>query len=231
MFWKKPRASDSTLQLQDMTESPPFHPFPTSTSSPQSNNTTTMATNLAEIDPTPSSPPKSSSSKKSTLVPPAAASPIDPCSLAQRRYFIGADAVLSRAKTLSIAGKTEGPRFQPQPGMCAHLPEKTATFKFFGSFKNYSTGHYTIHWRVKALSDFYVPNGLHFVVKISYDTEPDISGTLDVILPPHKLNTLGMFSFIPCCRVVTTSKLVKTKTHSLFISTETRSGSMAQLDA
>ncbi|KAF9293473.1 hypothetical protein BGZ88_005316 [Linnemannia elongata] len=150
-----------------------------------------MATNLAEIDPTPSSPPKSSSSKKSTLVPPAAASPIDPCSLAQRRYFIGADAVLSRAKTLSIAGKTEGPRFQPQPGMCAHLPEKTATFKFFGSFKNYSTGHYTIHWRVKALSDFYIPNGLHFAVKISYDTEPDISGTLDVILPPHKLNTLG----------------------------------------
>ncbi|KAG9071794.1 hypothetical protein KI688_006010 [Linnemannia hyalina] len=159
-----------------MTESP--------TSSPQSNHTTIMATSLAEIDPTPSSPPKSSSSKKSTLVLPAAASPIDPCSLAQRRYFTGSDAVLSRAKTLSIAGKIE-------PGMSAHLPENTATFKFFGSFKNYSTGHYTIHWRVKALPDFHIPNGLHFVVKISYDTEPDISGTLDVILPPHKLNTIG----------------------------------------
>ncbi|KAF8942380.1 hypothetical protein BGZ47_006548 [Haplosporangium gracile] len=191
MFWKKSRASDSTLQLQDMAESPHMNPVLTSSSSTQPNHTAIMATNLAEIDASPSKNPKSPSSKKSTLVPLAAASPIDPCSLAQRRYFTGADAVLSRAKTLSIAGKTESPRFQPQPDMCAHLPEKTAAFKFFGNFKNYNTGHYTLHWRVKALPEFYIPNGLHFVVKISYDTEPDISGTLDVILPPHKLNTLG----------------------------------------
>ncbi|KAF9133445.1 hypothetical protein BGW39_009756 [Mortierella sp. 14UC] len=126
--------------------------------------------NLAEINP-PGSPPKSSFSKKLTRVPPTtAAEPANPCSVAQRRYFTGAEAVLSRAKTLSIAGKTE---------------------YFFGHFKDYSTGYYVVHWRVKALQDFYIPNGLHFVVKITYDSEPDISGTLDVILPGHKLNTLG----------------------------------------
>ncbi|KAF9088826.1 hypothetical protein BGX23_007096 [Mortierella sp. AD031] len=191
MFWKKQRASDLTLQLQDMTESPPMGPFATSTSasSPKSDYTP-MAANLAEIDQPSSPPPKSFSSKKSAPIPPAVA-PINPCSFAQRRYFNGADAVLTRAKTLSINGRAESPRFRHQPEMCAHLPEKTSAFKFFGSFKNYGTGHYTVHWRVKVLQDFYIPNGLHFVVKIMYDTEPDISGSLDVILPAHKLNTLG----------------------------------------
>ncbi|KAF9908496.1 hypothetical protein EC991_009760 [Linnemannia zychae] len=166
-----------------------MNPFVTSSSgsSPRSNHTPMV--NLAEID-SPTSSAKLPFSRKPTVVPPTE-EPDNPCSVAQRRYFTGTDAVLSRAKTLSIAGKTEGPRFQPQPDMCAHLPEQTAAFKFFGHFKNYSTGHYTVHWRVKALQDFYIPNGLHFVVKITYDTEPDISGTLDVILPAHKLNTLG----------------------------------------
>ncbi|OAQ34655.1 hypothetical protein K457DRAFT_13874 [Linnemannia elongata AG-77] len=148
-----------------------MNPFATSSSgsSPWSNHTPMV--NLAEIDP-PSTPL------------------ISPCSIAQRRFFMGADAVLSRVKILSIIGKAKGPRFRPLPDMCAHLPNKTTAFKLFGHFKNYDTGHYLVHWRVKALQDFYIPNGLHFVVKITYDTEPDNSGTLDVILPAHKLNTL-----------------------------------------
>lgn len=41
--------------------------------------------------------------------------------------------------------------------------------QLFGHFENYDTGHYLVHWRVKALQDFCIPNGLHFVVKITYD--------------------------------------------------------------
>ncbi|KAG0274449.1 hypothetical protein BGZ95_009790 [Linnemannia exigua] len=82
------------------------------------------------------------------------------------------------------------PNFQPQPDMCAQLPEQTTAFKFSGCFKNYDTGHYLVHWRAKALQDFNIPSGLHFIVKIVYETEPDISGTLDAILPAHKLNIL-----------------------------------------
>ncbi|KAG0346944.1 hypothetical protein BG004_000472 [Podila humilis] len=58
-------------------------------------------------------------------------------------------------------------------------------------FRNYSPGYYNVHWRVKATKDFNIPNGLHFVVNVKYNTEPDISGSLDVIMPPHRLNVLA----------------------------------------
>ncbi|KAF9174976.1 hypothetical protein BGX20_008912 [Mortierella sp. AD010] len=77
-----------------------------------------------------------------------------------------------------------------RPDIVAHIPIKTSAFKFVANFPDFSTGHYTIGWRVKATKDFCIPNGLHFVVNVSYDTEPDISGTLDVIMPAHKLNML-----------------------------------------
>ncbi|KAF9336581.1 hypothetical protein BG006_008147 [Podila minutissima] len=53
-----------------------------------------------------------------------------------------------------------------------------------------NAGYYNVHWRVKATKDFNIPNGLHFAVNVKYNTEPDISGTLDVIMPPHRLNIL-----------------------------------------
>ncbi|KAG0051018.1 hypothetical protein BGZ83_004207 [Gryganskiella cystojenkinii] len=87
-------------------------------------------------------------------------------------------------------GMAESPDMQSLPDGAAHLPEHAAGFVLTANFENYRTGHYTVHWHVKATQEFDIPNGLHFVVNVSYDSEPDISGSLDVILPPHKLNII-----------------------------------------
>ncbi|KAG0352295.1 hypothetical protein BGZ54_002865, partial [Gamsiella multidivaricata] len=74
--------------------------------------------------------------------------------------------------------------------MVVHVPEKTSAFKLTANFNTYDAGYYSIHWRVKKLQDFHIPNGLHFVINVSYDVEPDISGSLDVIMLPDRLNGL-----------------------------------------
>ncbi|KAF9383655.1 hypothetical protein CPC16_008828, partial [Podila verticillata] len=131
--------------------------------SPPLTGTDTAPSTLADIDSSPGRMPfKSLSSEKNSDSPRARPTIIDPCSRAQRR-----------------------------PDSAAHLPLKTAAFKLMAKFRNYSAGYYNVHWRVKATKDFNIPNGLHFAVNVKYTTEPDISGTLDVIMPPHKLNILA----------------------------------------
>ncbi|KAG0098226.1 hypothetical protein BGZ93_000771 [Podila epicladia] len=130
--------------------------------SPPLTGTDTAPSTLADIDTSSSRMPfKSHSSEKKSDSSSARPTIIDPCSLAQRR-----------------------------PDSAAHLPLKTAAFKLMARFQNYSAGYYNVHWRVKATKDFNIPNGLHFAVNVKYNTEPDISGTLDVIMPPHRLNIL-----------------------------------------
>ncbi|KAG0006421.1 hypothetical protein BGZ65_008231, partial [Modicella reniformis] len=73
----------------------------------------------------------------------------------------------------------------------AHIPDNTSSFKFVANYSKYRAGHYIVQWRVKALENFSVPNGLHFVVNVLYDAEePDVTGTLDVILPADNLKAL-----------------------------------------
>ncbi|KAF9355058.1 hypothetical protein BGX26_007021 [Mortierella sp. AD094] len=90
-----------------------------------------------------------------------ARSETSPCSTAQRRFF-------------DYSGDSD---VIPRAG--------SATFT-----GKESTGHYIVRWRVKVTKDFSIPNGLHFAVNVLYDTEPDITGSLNVILLPHKLNVL-----------------------------------------
>ncbi|KAF9951463.1 hypothetical protein BGZ72_007027 [Mortierella alpina] len=108
----------------------------------------------------------------------------DPCSKPQKRYFTSNESSLSRARKFAVSGKAE-------PTMTAVIPDKTAAFRLKANFKDYAAGHYNIHWRVRALDDFNIPNGLHFIVYITYDSEPDVSGSMDVIMLPHKLNLLA----------------------------------------
>ncbi|KAG0354620.1 hypothetical protein BG005_006333 [Podila minutissima] len=143
MFWKKDREEDSTMQLQEMAESPPL------------TGTDTAPSTLADIDTSAGRMPfKSHSSEKKPVSPRARPTIIDPCSLDPT-----------------------------QPHICHSK-------RLHSKFRNYSAGYYNVHWRVKATKDFNIPNGLHFAVNVKYNTEPDISGTLDVIMPPHRLNIL-----------------------------------------
>ncbi|KAF9361081.1 hypothetical protein BGX26_005948 [Mortierella sp. AD094] len=175
MFWKKDKASDSTLQLQVINSSPEMNPV--NTSNPPTGSQYVPLQNIDRKDVATEKAPKSRATD-------------DPCSTAQRRFFTSNNLDISRARTATFTGKQEGQRFRPLPDMAAHIPLKTSAFKLVANFQDYSTGHYTIGWRVKATKDFCIPNGLHFVVNVSYDTEPDISGSLDVIMPAHKLNIL-----------------------------------------
>ncbi|KAF9410223.1 hypothetical protein BGZ94_001720, partial [Podila epigama] len=179
MFWKKNSAGDSTLQLRNLSESPPMP---------------TLQTDellLADIDP-PMEHKGRHHEKKSTS-PHTKPTTLDPCNLPQRRYFCPDEVVLSRGKTCSLEGKPKGPRFTPKYAFdyAYHsLDSSLCEDKLSAKFKNYSSGYYSLHWKVKATNDFNIPNGLHFVVNVKYDTEPDISGTMDVIMPAHRLSIL-----------------------------------------
>ncbi|KAF9291458.1 hypothetical protein BGZ68_003878 [Mortierella alpina] len=156
---------------------------------------------------------------KSTPPPDLETDVSDPCSRPQKRYFTSNESSLSRARKFAVSGKAEYvgsepvmfaffkpnpvlifnhllcalyPLFpQQRPTMTAVIPDKTAAFRLKANFKDYAAGHYNIHWRVRALDDFNIPNGLHFIVYITYDSEPDVSGSMDVIMLPHKLNLLA----------------------------------------
>ncbi|KAF9358004.1 hypothetical protein BGX34_009113 [Mortierella sp. NVP85] len=113
---------------------------------------------------------------------------------AQKRHFYSEILKFSRARTvvaLSKAGTKCRPQADGSAPAPACIPDKTPSFKMVGEFNNYNPGHYVVHWRIKTLQNFSVPNGLHFVVNVSYDAEPDLSGTLDVILPADKLKSLA----------------------------------------
>ncbi|KAG0306138.1 hypothetical protein BGZ98_002907, partial [Dissophora globulifera] len=137
----------------------------------------------------------SSSSRMHSRLPATASvkysRPEDPSNTVHRQFFFIENVTLSRAKNALFSGKSEGPHFKPPPEKIARIPPETSTFRLVGKFNNYRSGHYAVRWRVKALEDFYIPNGLHFVVNVVYDAEPDVSGSLDVIMPPHKLSLLA----------------------------------------
>ncbi|KAF9112551.1 hypothetical protein BGX27_003186 [Mortierella sp. AM989] len=193
MFWNKNKSTDSTLQLQVISPSPEMNPADTSSSA-----RTAQYVALQDIDHVDETVKASKSKRPATVAPIISA---DPCS--------------SGEQTIDQC---------TWPGLAAHIPLKTSAFKLVANFDGYSTGHYKVCWRVKAQKEFSIPNGLHFVVNVSYDvgllfdplglasiadeshlliafnntiillfalqTEPDISGTLDVIMPPYKLNML-----------------------------------------
>ncbi|KAF9945494.1 hypothetical protein BGZ65_010684, partial [Modicella reniformis] len=62
---------------------------------------------------------------------------------------------------------------------------------FVAEFKEFKVGHYVVHWRVKLLQGFTIPSGLRFTVSISYDKEPDTSGSFDAALEFDELEKLG----------------------------------------
>ncbi|GJJ72861.1 hypothetical protein EMPS_05219 [Entomortierella parvispora] len=193
MFWKKHRG-DSTVQLQDMNESPPL--VPSSTETTATNAPYSSIPTMADIDheDEQKEKPLSSFAKLRAAVlssTPEGPKKADPCEFPQRRFFFSNDMFFSRARMYTVSGRVQRPHFRPLPDMAASLPAETAAFKLCAEFKNYSAGHYSVHWRVKALENFSIPNGLHLVVNVWYETEPDISGTLDVIMPAHKLSLLA----------------------------------------
>ncbi|KAF9936515.1 hypothetical protein BGZ65_002319 [Modicella reniformis] len=87
-------------------------------------------------------------------------------------------------------GKVTIEGIKEQPGAPASIPEGTPTFKFVAEFKGRKAGHYVIHWRVKLLENFNARSGLRFSAAVSYDNEPDTSGSLDVALESEELETL-----------------------------------------
>ncbi|KAF9937281.1 hypothetical protein BGZ65_001608, partial [Modicella reniformis] len=72
------------------------------------------------------------------------------------------------------------------------IPKDTPTFKFVAEFKECKVGHYVVHWRVKLLQGFTIPSGFCFSVAVSYDDEPDTSGSFDTALGSDELKRLGM---------------------------------------
>ncbi|KAF9110686.1 hypothetical protein BGX27_006011 [Mortierella sp. AM989] len=106
------------------------------------------------------------------------------------RYFTSDDVSISRAKTVSASGKSEGPNYQFKEGNGLVIPKETPAFNIVADFRGCSAGHYSIRWRVKAMDTFSIPNGLHFTANVSYEAESDINGTLDVFMPADKLANL-----------------------------------------
>ncbi|KAF9208761.1 hypothetical protein BGZ49_007617 [Haplosporangium sp. Z 27] len=174
MFWKNNKASDSTLQLQVLEHSPDMNPVSTSAAAEA------QYTQLQNIDHNDEPKEKVSNRKAST----------DPSITVQRQFFSSDNLYISRARTATFTGTRQRPNYRPLPDMAAHIPLSTSAFKLVATFDDLKSGHYSVRWRVKATKDFCIPNGLHFSINVSYDTEPDISGTLDIIMPPHRLNTL-----------------------------------------
>ncbi|KAF9980035.1 hypothetical protein BGZ65_005644 [Modicella reniformis] len=98
-----------------------------------------------------------------------------------RRLYFRSYATLSKAVF-------EGTK--KRSGDAATIPRKTPSFKFIAKFEECQVGHYFIRWRVKLLEGFSIPNGLHFSVCVSYDAEPDTSGSYDVPLDFEELANL-----------------------------------------
>ncbi|KAF9359542.1 hypothetical protein BGX26_012090 [Mortierella sp. AD094] len=73
--------------------------------------------------------------------------------------------------------------------MIARIPPKTTAFKLSANFNHFSPGQYSIRWRVKILDDFNI-GGIRFLVRVSYEMEPDTSGSLDIAMESHKLQNL-----------------------------------------
>ncbi|KAF9567876.1 hypothetical protein EC968_003146 [Mortierella alpina] len=193
MFWKKEQVGGPTLQSREMSEEAPI----TSADAPSSSSRNEYKAIPSTADTDQNTSTQSSHhiheklpfvKSKSTPPPDLETDVSDPCSKRKaamhKRYFTSNESSLSRARKFAVSGKAE-------PTMTAIIPDKTAAFRLKANFKDYAAGHYNIHWRVRALDDFNIPNGLHFIVYITYDSEPDVSGSMDVIMLPHKVNLLA----------------------------------------
>ncbi|KAF9435312.1 hypothetical protein BGZ76_006524 [Entomortierella beljakovae] len=99
------------------------------------------------------------------------------CSVAQRRYF--KNAVINKSQILTATGKAD-------PEQALVIPKETSVFKLIANYSNYSTGYYKIRWRMKILGN-HLSYDLRFAANVSYDLEPDVSGTFEAQLPRHEL--------------------------------------------
>ncbi|KAF9967634.1 hypothetical protein BGZ65_012986, partial [Modicella reniformis] len=90
------------------------------------------------------------------------------------RRFFRDEKSPSQGMAISIRGIKE------RSGEASTILKGTPIFKFIAEFKECKVGHYAVHWRVKLLEGFSLPNGLRFSAGISYDAEPkDTSGSFD----------------------------------------------------
>ncbi|KAF9983581.1 hypothetical protein BGZ65_001633 [Modicella reniformis] len=64
-------------------------------------------------------------------------------------------------------------------------------FKLFAArFKQCQAGHYVVQWRIKVHPNLNIPNGIRFSVNVTYDAEPDTTGSFDFVLSSEKLAKL-----------------------------------------
>ncbi|KAI1292757.1 hypothetical protein EDD11_008588 [Mortierella claussenii] len=80
--------------------------------------------------------------------------------------------------------------YRPLPNMVAEIPAKSSSFELVANFGPYTRGRYCVRWRIKALENFSIPNGLHFIVNVTYEAEPDVTGSLDMTMPQQQLEHL-----------------------------------------
>ncbi|KAI1314632.1 hypothetical protein EDD11_001931 [Mortierella claussenii] len=82
--------------------------------------------------------------------------------------------------------------YRPLPSMVAEIPAKSSSFELVAKFGPYTRGRYCVRWRIKALGNFSIPNGLHFKVNVTYEAEAesDVTGSLDMIMPQQQLERL-----------------------------------------
>ncbi|KAG0222295.1 hypothetical protein BGX31_009240 [Mortierella sp. GBA43] len=69
------------------------------------------------------------------------------------------------------------------------IPDATPNFKVLANFRSLKAGHYTVTWRLKALDNISLPNGLRFSANIIYDDEPS-STVLCTVLQQEELAKL-----------------------------------------
>ncbi|KAF9987533.1 hypothetical protein BGZ65_003192 [Modicella reniformis] len=100
-----------------------------------------------------------------------------------------ADATEKKSFTSVSARATVGHSNNYGP-IAARVPRGTSSFRLNAEFNHCRAGHYIVQWRAKTLENFSIPNDLHFVVNVLYDVEPDVTGSLDVILPADNLKRL-----------------------------------------
>ncbi|KAF9974028.1 hypothetical protein BGZ73_002698 [Actinomortierella ambigua] len=92
-----------------------------------------------------------------------------------------------------ITNKTSEERpgyFVPDENDVLSLPHDTYAFKFDAHFDYCPRGYYDIVWKLQPTQDFRSPNGFHFSVKVFYEGEPDMSGSMEIALGQNTLQGL-----------------------------------------
>ncbi|KAG0225602.1 hypothetical protein B0O80DRAFT_455744 [Mortierella sp. GBAus27b] len=112
-----------------------------------------------------------------------------PCVTGDRLFFCNGDIPTMEGLAVNVWGKYTSPeRLTP-----AKIPNNTPAFKFGATFKH-NPGHFVLRWRINALENFSIQGGLRFSVKITYPSEPDTTGSFDVIMSTDKLKAGHSYS-------------------------------------